>query len=1065
MSKIDDLLADGFYVPSGKNAPTLAAQGIISGGVLEKDLGVSDFVFQGVSYGTAWNSRSLDLRASPTDDSRITVNLAQRHTESGIWRANGTRATAPRLSQENNPPNGFVLVGIKLDGNTLEFWHGETLDTYRLHNSFDLATLHADSVESLNNTLVRVTTTGDKGFYSFGFFDVNADISSLLVDYPTEHTTLLASAVKPAKQLFRNTQRSAAIETDNAMPWEYSFVETGYVKNLPSESGAYVFALNGKEYPVTVESGVAKLRVEEPPFYAGLGTLLTPDRSKAATILVETMPLAYGNFPSYCLGLYDVELAPVSMNGEAFTYAPTTTPQFLESGARIGIRNGRLAFDPMNAYEHLEGDDLAVESFTLGFDDGTTKDVRVYILPSREVGENLVGFQGTTGTIPTEIGCVYEVRAEVSGVTTGSIIPNTVSDLTQALTVNGIGYWLFRAGSLTTQIAMDKRDGFDGQVDGLSVRKILEDGDAADIKFIETEGNSLRFSCYPAGGLLDETDYTDVKVSKIMAVDDTFVIDDFGHKVVPMRDSQYIKFNNFNTVPADSAFEIEIECSFEANYEIQYQQDNTLFASDSLQDEANTVRYPSFRMEAFDGYAALNIPIIGQSSVNVYWPSRYIDYTKMNNFKVGRDVGGNFYFKVNDVVMPYSFGRSAQTYTGELKFDTLGYRWGQNLSRRSINNIYKKFKLTVDGVLQTSLDLLSADGNSLTITDTQGQNDASYEGTQLINSTVAYYDNLSKNNTAIYDAASIGKLGGVAYRHENENAIATGWLQCENLYIVGGVPIETEKYQSGVSVGLNSAPPRLTMVNDCQIDLKLESNRGLHASLGNSDHVIQNANFGANGIYPQMGVNNLKALNGNDGCVDSKASLFLGNSYLHGADMGIRAHVNGGIYVVQNTEFARGLDSSSMCQLIGPNVMMGVYNTTLDGERVVDHEQAEAIRHKSAVEGDHVYTQPSITVANIDPVEWLPEEQDAAHKAFKVYKTKPHTPARFRYNFTDFDVEYRGSESVGAWTGLPEPLNGHGVFQRSLGMPSGTYDFRVRAKYGSKVGPWFEAQGVDIVNA
>ena len=290
----------------------------------------------------------------------------------------------------------------------------------------------------------------------------------------------------------------------------------------------------------------------------------------------------------------------------------------------------------MNAYEHLESGELAVESFTMGFSDGTEKVVTVYVLPSREVGENLFTASGDTGYVDTQVGCVYEIRAEVIGATTGRILPNTEADASKSLSVNGIGYWLFRADTARTLVTLNKLDGFDGTIDRVSVRKILETGDAADIKFIEVSKNSLRFSCYPAGGLLDEIDFVDTQLRNIMAVDDTFVRDEFGDNIVPMRDSQYIKFDNHNVIPAGSSFEVEIVCSFDANYEIQIQQDNTLFGSDERQDDSTN--YPSFRVEAFDGYASINIPIIGQSAVNLYWPSRYIDYTKLNNFKLGRDV-------------------------------------------------------------------------------------------------------------------------------------------------------------------------------------------------------------------------------------------------------------------------------------------------------------------------------------------------------------------------------------------------------------------------------------------
>lgn len=1039
---------------------------LITNQTIDFTTATGDFCFQGVYYHNSWSFRTLKLRIGQ-DGSFISLRLEERQTRVRLYGPDGTSLNEFVLTGVNNPPNTFLLFGIKLQGNILDFYLGETVELYQLVKTQDLLAWDSRVSALTENTDHSITLTETTSLWSYGHFDVDADIGNLLIEYPVAETTLIANNVKGLFTQVDNANTPEVFGNNNDMSSGYSYVNVGNISGLRHPGAFYTAVINNKEYHVKLGAGNNGFKCDLPPFTSVIGTVISIDNTRSASFRTVTQPISYANSACYCQCPFE-DLIITEIDNQPLSDPISEIPYFFPTGEKLGIRANRFNYDPMGVHDSLEGDAIAKHTFVLTFDDGSQAEISVYNFASEDVGVNLNVSNDYPSQIELDTGSVYEFRFNVDDMQLGTVSPLVNGQLIgTAMIESGDRMYQFRATAAETTIDINTSTDFDGIVNSVSIRKVLTNEDPAIIKYIKVHhtsndlpvnGLDIEWSVTPIGGMFSDVEYTDVDVSGSINIDDTYDLDIKGEPVLSLAAEQYYKSTDNILIPENTACSIKWQCSVPIDLTLQSFSNVTFWGYD--------VEFPGntwLRIDQFSG--SITLAIVG--SVAVKWAGRYIDYSKSNVYELSRDELGNFGLTVNDQPILRELGDDS-IYTGEFGVSTLGYRLGQGSSVVD-NTIFKLFEVSVDNIVRHSYNFanVNVQDSTFTVTDEIGDNDLTGQNISLRYSDTGFTDTLSTSNTKLSKGRVVNKRLGALFVHNNTGFSARGWQVIDQVNVTNGLPIDEVSNQHGIQLGYNTAYPLKAQIHNCHVNQKLVSNRGSHASLGNSDCYLINSGGGNDGITASVSIFNSVGENGNDGILDTKASITSINNSFSGGNHGYRHHSLGGLNVYANSTHNREKDSTGAIQVISSINSVNLYNFHLDGVEVYSNSQIQSIQNPLAQVGDYGYQRNAISFVTSSQSEFSEQAENNGRKAVRILKSKPRLPDHSNFAYTDFELQHKISGSVDF---IPldldtDPFQGtKGNMRRSLDLPSGIYDFRIRAVYGPKLGDWLTITEVEINN-
>lgn len=817
------------------------------------------------------------------------------------------------------------------------------------------------------------------------------------------------------------------------------------VQNLPDgEHIVQVSSFDGLDsygsYNVNFVNGSAIFGVKCNPLQYVRCNILTGDypATKSVTFTGKSGLATYANSPV----ITENNLLPqniIKIDGINYTMGQVYT---LPNGVSLTFSTrGCVSIMPRGIGDHLNPGEVLSFSIPITYEDDSREDIECFVLASEEVGPNLASSNADTHTVSLTEGKVYEIAFTSSGSLEGSIHPEIVGDTTAnpdyVLSENNREVWHLRAPANAGTINLVRADNHAGSITNLHIREVLSDeGNVTDVEYFSVKGGTeevtVNWVPKPVAGFLSDVEPHDEYLTGQLNTG-TWYQDEDENWVLNFNPGERMVSNSQLTRPAGDSFSITLVYGFDpssygrplGNKDGKYSQIVIdPFNRKFVFTDGDSVSFP------------FNLPVYDFLALNTY-ELECNDTGTVTLYLNGSPVG-----TLENCLAQFVFNRINAT---------------DDVSATS-QAAYSEIKIEYGGSLVAHF---SANGSDRTVNppvfgDISGTNKV----TEARNMTLvtaapdAYIDYVGVQNLKAHKVTVSARRQGIR-REAGARESVTGYTEVIGSTFIGGYTGSGDDAQRGVVLGSNDTSTGVVMFAGNYSDMKQEANNTGYTD-GNSDSLLMNSTSGDARHFSHAFTfaNYLKGAS--DGQQDYKISNDMESNTLIGGLSPVRMHI-ASVTRIGNTVLKRKADSRSAINVNYPISRCMLFNVWIDDVRAMDAQQLVNFANPNP---DPRYTDGAL-------YGWS-DTTPAAGLVKQVYvaKSKLRHHPHCTFNLTDYELQY-SDEGTGTWQSLE--LDGNhlqgilGAPRRTLSLPAGRYDFRLRARFGNREGYWSTVTGVEVV--
>jgi len=305
-----------------------------------------------------------------------------------------------------------------------------------------------------------------------------------------------------------------------------------------------------------------------------------------------------------------------------------------------------------------------------------------------------------------------------------------------------------------------------------------------------------------------------------------------------------------------------------------------------------------------------------------------------------------------------------------------------------------------------------------------------------------WYDNAGVENVVINGLNLEGYHSIVARNAptSERQGIVKGFLEAYGLSLKGGYTGSSFDNQAFFSLGVNGVACGRAALYHIDMDLLRTPNRNDH-NADNTDCIRINGGCEAPVSDDFLTGFDIYAANAGDGCIDSKTTSEWNFAEYFGSNRQVRMHRSHALFM--NSNFTRHEDSSGSFNIEHPYSLLQIFNSSLEGERIVSYDQVQS--NLATKEGFGTGREPIYSWENyVNP-------SDAQH-LFYVMKTLPRQRETGKAAITDLQIQAAPTGTTD-WediysNGIP---SGHYL---QVSLNAGNYDIRARIRNGNQSSEW-----------
>lgn len=307
-----------------------------------------------------------------------------------------------------------------------------------------------------------------------------------------------------------------------------------------------------------------------------------------------------------------------------------------------------------------------------------------------------------------------------------------------------------------------------------------------------------------------------------------------------------------------------------------------------------------------------------------------------------------------------------------------------------------------------------------------------------------WYDNAGVENVVI-SGLNLESYHSIVARNApttERQGIVRGFLEAYGLNLTGGYTGSSFDNQAFFSLGVNGVASGRAALYHVDMNLLRTPNRNDH-NADNTDCIRINGGCEAPVSDDFLTGFDIYAANAGDGCLDSKTTSEWNFAEYFGSNRQVRMHRSHALFM--NSNFARHADSSGSFNLEHPYSLLQIFNSSLEGERIVSYDQVQSkVGH---LDGFGLNREPIYSWENyVDPA-------DAKH-LFYVMKTLPRQRDTSLAAITDLQIQAAPTGTTD-WedvysNGVP---SGHYL---QVSLNAGNYDIRARIRNGDQSSEWVD---------